>query len=302
MTRRFAKWQWIALASAGIVLALAGVASASDSDVVDEAALIGVLPFVDEGVDVSLATVSPEEPRPSCAPLRHTSWYVIELDADTPLSVRAIPMAGSPFDVGMAAWALGTDGHLVEVGCVDAKGPGAPERMAFAVAAATRHYLQVGAIVRPDTYPGAYSLLVEVQLPEHDLFAFAVPIDSVPFTDVGIDATIATRESGEPEASCAELTATTWYRMTPHEDTVLRARVIPSDLAGNMVDTAIAVYSGTQLESLSELACVNATGVQSPEVIDVLLAGGVTQTPPVVQGAVFAGEMTPAPDPVPIEE
>lgn len=263
----------------GILLSLAvlgtpGVFAAAPNDSFASATPIVTLPFVDEGIDVSLATVDPDEPRPSCAPLRNTAWYALEPEADTPLAVRVIPSDGDAFDIGLAAWAMGPDGTLTEIGCEDAQGPGVPERLTFAVTGDTPHYVQVGAVGRPDTYPGTFDLVAALQSPEHDLFAFARPVETQPYVDAEVDAVAATRESAEPVASCADMEATTWYRIKPGDDTVLRARVTPADLGGNALDPAIAVYSGTSLEGLTEVGCVDASGVQEAESIDIPLSGG----------------------------
>ena len=44
------------------------------------------------------------------------------------------------------------------------------------------------------------------------------------------------------------------------------------------------------------------TGEGAYDGLSAYLVTDFTETPPMVQGAVFAGEMPPAPDPVPVEE
>ncbi len=150
-------------------------------------------------------------------------WYVFSPAEATPLSVRAVPGGDSVVtaDVALAAWTLEPDGTLSETGCADARGLGAPEQLVLAVAGQRTHYLQVGVDTGDvdgdigDEAPAvSLTLLVDSQHPEHDLFAFARPVGTTPFSDVDVDAIDARREPGEPNASCAELVATTWYRVS----------------------------------------------------------------------------------------
>ena len=237
---------------------------------------IEAMPFIDRDVDTSTASVTADEPMSACGPLKNTIWYALTLDRDTPLSVRVAPEPGldGPFDVALVAWVVEADGSLAEIGCVDDRGADSPEQLVVAIDGEMTHYLQIGVAPGADGVAGRFSLLVDVQNPAHDLYAFARPVGTSPFRDIDVDSIDARREPGEPVSSCASFAATTWYRLSAPEDAILSASVVPSILGGSVMDFAVAVFAGDSIDSLVEVACVNAAGVQEPErVIVPVLAG-----------------------------
>lgn len=89
--------------------------------------------------------------------------------------------------------------------------------------------------------------------PVNDAFADAVVAsDPLPFTD-SVSTTEATLEPGEPRLGdvCGfGVRHTVWYQYTPAADTVLSANTF-----GSNFDTVLGVWSGTDLASLSQVAC-----------------------------------------------
>lgn len=83
----------------------------------------------------------------------------------------------------------------------------------------------------------------------NDDFAQATPIPTPPFSDVVSDVE-ASLEPGEPKPSCAHATASVWYRFAFTEATTLRLQTSSSDH-----DTAVTIYRGDDLTSLTESAC-----------------------------------------------
>jgi hypothetical protein len=73
-------------------------------------------------------------------------------------------------------------------------------------------------------------------------------VAALPSTDHE-DTTLATLEPGEPQP-CAGINRTVWYSFTPSTDVTLIA-----DTVGSSYDTALAVYTGTSLGTLSTVAC-----------------------------------------------
>ena len=106
--------------------------------------------------------------------------------------------------------------------------------------------------------------------PDNDNFpGTTISYHSVAFTD-SVDTTNATTETGEP-TPCAGIGSTVWYSFTPSSDTHLAAYTFGSDF-----DTALAVYTGSTLSSLSSGDCNDNTegSLQSRIVFEA--TGGVT--------------------------
>ncbi|MFE9955512.1 PKD domain-containing protein [Micromonospora sp. NPDC005299] len=80
----------------------------------------------------------------------------------------------------------------------------------------------------------------------NDDFAAALPVDALPYANVQ-DLSTATAEDGEP-TSCFGATRTVWYSYTPTTTGMVTAGTGP-DYPG------IAVYTGSSLDSLSEVYC-----------------------------------------------
>ena len=95
--------------------------------------------------------------------------------------------------------------------------------------------------------------------PTYNEFAFAEPINALPFEGTA-SFYCADREEGEPAASCVSAesprTSTVWYRFAPETDGLILvdlSRPLPLELPS--VTDAVGVYTGTALDSLTEVAC-----------------------------------------------
>jgi Ca2+-binding RTX toxin-like protein len=88
--------------------------------------------------------------------------------------------------------------------------------------------------------------------PANDSFAARTTISAVPFSEA-LSTEEATTEPGEPHPECGEMGRTVWYQFTPAVDMLLGANTFASDF-----DTLTAVWTGTQLDSLTPVTCADA--------------------------------------------
>ena len=87
--------------------------------------------------------------------------------------------------------------------------------------------------------------------PPNDAFAMGTEVAEIPFESV-VDLRGASVEKNEPMPTCSEAAATVWYRFTPAAD---------MDIVGSVrseAPAAIAIHSGADLATLSEVACAPA--------------------------------------------
>ncbi|MGD8683462.1 MAG: hypothetical protein PVG27_05920, partial [Chloroflexota bacterium] len=245
------------------------------NDAIDEAVAIEAVPFRDDAVDLSSATIAPAEPPASCFSPSATAWYVHEPEADIPLTAWVVPddEGGEALDVALAVWRQ-TDGAMSESACIDERGDGAAEQLVMSAAAGGVYYFQVSAQEPLQPNAGTVTFLLDEQRPAHDLFAFARWVDRTPYRDADVDASGARREPGELRPSCADMEATTWYGISTPDDAVLSVSVIPSDRPDGTTDVALALYSGAALDSLVEMACVDSEGASGAELLELALNGG----------------------------
>lgn len=106
--------------------------------------------------------------------------------------------------------------------------------------------------------------------PPNDDFADATAVSVGPFTDKKLTEK-ATLQSGEPQPSCSTTRKTVWYRITPSAAGELDVRTWGSDF-----DTVLGVYTGSSLNSLSQVAChddESPTWLQSHASVTVALPG-----------------------------
>lgn len=125
---------------------LAALAAPANDDLAD-ATSITALPFSDV-LDISEATVEPDEPEPWCAPISNTVWYRIELPKKTGV---VIDTAGSSFDTVLAVY----DANLQHIACNDDM-EDLQARLGFEASRRTTYYLQVGAFGRWDEDENGY--------------------------------------------------------------------------------------------------------------------------------------------------
>lgn len=116
--------------------------------------------------------------------------------------------------------------------------------------------------------PGIDAILATIVPPDNDDIADAVIIAALPYSDAR-STTGATVEADEAEP-CGGIQSTVWYKLTVAALTVVDANTFGSDY-----DTVLAVYSGADPSSLTNVACNDdAVDLQS----DVIFVAGPGQT------------------------
>lgn len=119
------------------------------------------------------------------------------------------------------------------------------------------------ALQAPDEATGAASA------PHNDDFANASSI-GIPSTSSGTNVG-ASLEANEPVPSCSGGSASVWFRVTPGTTGTLVAATAGSDF-----DTLLALYSGSGLGSLTELACDDERGGQGASILTAGVSAGAT--------------------------
>jgi hypothetical protein len=105
--------------------------------------------------------------------------------------------------------------------------------------------------------------------PANDDFSNSAGIGAVPF-GANLSTACATSQVHEPQP-CGIIASTVWYSYTPSESEILQA-----DTMGSDYDTALAVYTGSDLESLSSVACDDDSGPGLTSLITFAAEGGTT--------------------------
>lgn len=85
--------------------------------------------------------------------------------------------------------------------------------------------------------------------PANDNFSGATVVNTLPFSDT-VDTTDATLEPGEPSSYCGDIANTVWYVFTPANNGSVAA-----SLSAAFSEIMLAVYTGSSLSELTELAC-----------------------------------------------
>lgn len=123
-----------------MVSAAAAVAQ-PDNDDFEAATFFGALPF-DDVVDVTDATVQPDEPTEVCAPMGNTVWYGMALEATTEVTVDT---TGSDYDTVLAVWTGEGFGLFDLIDCVDDTFAGLQAAVTFTAEAGVTYFVQAGA-------------------------------------------------------------------------------------------------------------------------------------------------------------
>ena len=209
------------------------------------------LPFSDS-VQIDEATAEPGEP--SCFNTTQSVWYTI-----TPSSsgvLRVSDSAGFYYQFLTAFRQDGTGfGGLFSFGC--AGWLYGTNSLTFNVEAGKTYYIQAGS-----SYFSTGTLSITVNLvppPANDSFANATQVTSVPFS-ASADTTAATIEPGEPTPRCGygQPAGSVWYAFTP---AVTGSYSASTPWSGFSVQDA--VYSGSGLSGLTEIACQPFNGLMT---------------------------------------
>ena len=240
--------------------------------------LVAALPSTDHE-DTTSATLEPGEPRP-CAGINRTVWYSFTPSTGVTLVADTV---GSNYDTALAVYTGTSLGTLSTVACDDDGGPGLLSSVQFAATAGVTYYFQVGGFFgssghldfnlapgAPIATPTVTPTLMSTPIPPpNDDFADSELVAALPSTDHE-DTTSATLEPGEPRP-CAGINRTVWYSFTPSTGVTLVA-----DTVGSNYDTALAVYTGTSLGTLSTVACDDDGGPGLLSSVQFAATAGVT--------------------------
>ncbi len=105
--------------------------------------------------------------------------------------------------------------------------------------------------------------------PSNDHFVDSTEIEAIPFA-ASLSTMCATSQANEPQP-CAIIRSTVWYTYTPSESGMLQV-----DTAASYYDTSLAVYTGTDLMSLSNVACDDDSGQELTSLITFNAVAGTT--------------------------
>lgn len=215
--------------------------------------------------------VEPGEPDPSCVadPTENSAWWEWTAPATGPIGIDTF---GSDFDTVLAIYEGTSVGSLTEVACSDdAVGGGVASDVTFTATAATTYRIQVdgdggetGDIVLHTT--GCLGIT-------NDQFTCATPIVGNTDVSTGTNAGYTT-EPGESDPPCGDFASedSAWWQWTAPASGAVGIDTIGSDF-----DTVLAIYEGTSVGSLTEVACNDdGIGVGLDSVLSFDATGGTT--------------------------
>jgi alpha-tubulin suppressor-like RCC1 family protein len=203
-----------------------------------QAQWISALPFTDS-IDPAEATADGADPAPGCASttLSATAWYSYSSATDASVTLS------TPSDGTVAAAYVDTESGLTELGCATAA-----QDAVIDVSAGKAILVMIGSDA------SAWPMTIELSAgpaPTNDDFADAADATALPFSD-DVQAATATIEDDEPAPSCAPNQppfGSVWYRY----DATVDETLAPS---ASGYALRVAVYTGTTLTDLVEIACV----------------------------------------------
>ncbi len=232
----------------GLAVALpttgAALAAPPANDNFADATMIGSLPF-SGSANSTEATAEFDEPQ-YCFGSSQTVWW--SFTPTTNGLVRA-DTTGSDYYTNLNVYeAVGPGfGGLNFLGCAYFAGAA----IAFNVQAGTTYYLQAESVY--GTSGNLQVNLQEIPPPPNDNFAAAPLITVLPFSDT-VDTSAATREAGEPTASCAysNQSGTAWYAFM-----ATTSGSVSAYISNPSVTPMVAAYTGSSLAGLTQLGCRN---------------------------------------------
>ena len=260
------------ISSGSLSFKLSRVATAPTNDAFAGATIASSLPFAAAGPNAD-ATVEAGEPAPTCAPIGKTVWYRF-VPSTTMTVVADTTNSSLNFDTVLAGYRGTSLGALTQVGCSDdIAAAGGPSSFQVTLTAGQTYYFQAGGFKGSDGTVAQGTLGFKLsQVATSDVFAGAVAIGALPFTQTGTTAS-ATEEAGEPAPTCAPIGKTVWYRFTPGSSTTVNVST-----QGSAFDTVLAVWRGTSIGALTQVGCDDdgvATGGAS-RILNLALTAGQT--------------------------
>ena len=193
------------------------------------------------------ATLETGEPRP-CASIGGTVWFTWTPSTS---GTATIDTMGSGYDTALAVYTGSSLSGLTTVACNDdISSSDLDSRVSFSATAGVTYRIQAGgyngatgSLTLKVTAPAA----VSCSGPANNCFSTATTVTKGSST--GQSTSGATLESGEPRP-CGSIGATVWFTYTP-----TTSGTVTIDTMGSGFDTVLAVYTGSSLTGLSNVAC-----------------------------------------------
>jgi len=187
-------------------------------------------------------------------------WYRYTAASTSPVVISTL---GSDFDTMIAVYAGTTLSGLSAVVCNDQFNGTGEARVTWTPLVGVTYEIQVGGF-----YDSAGDLVLQlINPPANDNFVNAQVL-SLPGAVTGSNAG-ASMEVGEPIPNCGGTGTSVWFRLVPTSSGGLTATT-----AGSTFDTTLALYSGTSLGTLTQLACNDdSMGTQQSQLVVNVSAG-----------------------------
>jgi hypothetical protein len=180
--------------------------------------------------------------------------------------------AGSDFDTVLSVWTGSELGFLAQVGCNDNDGAAQTSRLIVPVTDETVYSIMVAG---NNNASGVLQFSAARVVPNDD-FANRFDISgSLPYDDAQVQNNYAaTTESGEPTPTGCGVTSvgrSAWFTFTPSSTGKFWL-----DTAQSNFDTVMAVYTGSTLDNLTQVACDNDGGFNHTSFLELTLNSGTT--------------------------
>ena len=217
------------------------VAAAPGNDAFASAIAVPALPYTNTQSTVD-ATLQTGESVP-CGNIDATVWYSF-----APLSAATVKVKVTAlFDTVLAVYSGSSLPALNLIECNDDTGV-LGSAVQFNALPGTPYRIQVGGVGGSG---GDITIEIETGVPPaNDSFSGSHPLaDPLPALD-SRNTIVATLEDLEPDPSCAAVGRTAWYVYTPSQTGLYRVRTEGSDF-----DTVLGVYTGSAVNSLSNVGC-----------------------------------------------
>jgi hypothetical protein len=196
---------------------------------------------------VTAATLSPNEPRPSCdSEMENSVWYRYTPNQAQSLAIDTI---GSNYDTSLAIW-TGSQAPTQEVACSRSNGTRPQASLRAELEGGITYWLQVGGSYLPEAGSGAIlELSLRIPVSNNTLDTARTVTEPLPY-QVQLSS-VGTGFSGvSPRCALDELGHDVWFEYTPTTD----QRSIRINTVGTNYDTLLAVWT-MQDGKLTELAC-----------------------------------------------
>ena len=231
----------------------------ANDDLADAKSLTG-LPTGIFGTNM-LATKQSGEPNHAADPGGHSVWYSWTSPVDGPISISSCSYLESGPDTLLAVYTGSELGSLNEVASNDDSSASCRETGSAVRFQAEENATYMIAVDGKGGTQGSFALEIEAGGPANDAFATPQVLAPFPIAPGGSTA-FATKEAGEPNHAGNPGGHSVWFEWTPETSG-------PVDLSAcglrPDVDTLLAVYTGTELGHLTEVASDDDSGTRAPD-------------------------------------